>query len=39
MREHVQNSLEKKLQEISLNDAQFVQNRLRMCNSLNVNKA
>jgi hypothetical protein len=38
MREHVHNSLENKVWEISLSDAQFVQNRLRMYNSLSVNR-
>jgi hypothetical protein len=38
MKEHVHNSLENRLQEIGLSDAQFVQNRLRMCNSFSVDR-
>jgi hypothetical protein len=38
MREHVQNSLEERMQEIGLGEGQFVQNTLRIHNSPNVNR-
>jgi hypothetical protein len=39
MKEHVQNSLEERMQEIGLGEGQFVQNRIRIHNSPNVNRA